>query len=64
MQILPTDLANVEIIKGSASSLYGGSALGGVINLISRTPSDEYEGEVLLNASSNKTKMYQDIHVK
>ena len=43
---------NVEIIKGSASSLYGGSALGGVINLISRTPSDEFEGEVLLNATS------------
>jgi outer membrane receptor for ferrienterochelin and colicins len=52
MQILPTDLANVEIIKGSASSLYGGSALGGVINLISRTPTDNYEGEVLINATS------------
>ncbi|AOT07636.1 TonB-dependent receptor plug domain-containing protein [Pseudoalteromonas luteoviolacea] len=52
LQIPPTDLANVEIIKGSASSLYGGSALGGVINLISRTPSDEFEGEVLFNATS------------
>ena len=52
MQIPPTDLGNVEIIKGSASSLYGGSALGGVINLISRTPSSEYEGEVLVNATS------------
>ncbi|RXE95688.1 TonB-dependent receptor [Pseudoalteromonas sp. PS5] len=58
LQIPPTDLANVEIIKGSASSLYGGSALGGVINLISRTPSDEFEGEVLLNATS---KSGQDI---
>jgi len=52
LQIPPTDLANVEIIKGSASSLYGGSALGGVINLISRTPSDDYEGEVLVNVTS------------
>ncbi|WP_440876291.1 TonB-dependent receptor plug domain-containing protein [Thalassotalea sp. PLHSN55] len=58
LQIPPTDLANVEIIKGSASSLYGGSALGGVINLISRTPKDEAEGEVLLNATS---KNGQDI---
>ncbi len=58
LQIPPTDLANVEIIKGSASSLYGGSALGGVINLISRTPADEFEGEVLLNATS---KNGQDI---
>ncbi|TMP87980.1 TonB-dependent receptor [Pseudoalteromonas ruthenica] len=52
LQIPPTDLANVEIIKGSASSLYGGSALGGVINLISRTPKDEFEAEVLMNATS------------
>ncbi|GAC21774.1 TonB-dependent receptor plug domain-containing protein [Paraglaciecola arctica] len=52
LQIPPTDLANVEIIKGSASSLYGGSALGGVINLISRTPTDEFEGEVLVNLTS------------
>ncbi|MGB1197458.1 MAG: TonB-dependent receptor plug domain-containing protein [Thalassotalea sp.] len=52
LQIPPTDIANVEIIKGSASSLYGGSALGGVINLISRTPTDEFEGEVLVNATS------------
>jgi len=58
LQIPPTDLANVEIIKGSASSLYGGSALGGVINLISRTPSDDFEGEVLFNATS---KNGQDI---
>lgn len=58
LQIPPTDLASVEIIKGSASSLYGGSALGGVINLISRTPSNEFEGEVLVNATS---KNGQDI---
>lgn len=58
LQIPPTDLANVEIIKGAASSLYGGSALGGVINLISRTPSNASEGEVLLNLTS---KSGQDI---
>ncbi|WP_252731580.1 TonB-dependent siderophore receptor [Psychrosphaera sp. F3M07] len=58
LQIPPTDLANVEIIKGSASSMYGGSALGGVINLISRTPSNKSEGEVLVNVTS---KNGQDI---
>ncbi len=52
LQIPPTDLASVEIIKGSASSLYGGSAMGGVINLISRKPSEESEAEVLLNLTS------------
>ncbi|MGJ8564734.1 MAG: TonB-dependent receptor plug domain-containing protein [Alphaproteobacteria bacterium] len=49
LQIPPTDLSQVEVIKGSASSLYGGSALGGVINLVSRRPGDEPAGEMLAN---------------
>jgi outer membrane receptor for ferrienterochelin and colicins len=52
LQIPPTDLGRVEIIKGSASSLYGGSALGGVINLVSRKPGDTLKGETLLNFTS------------
>lgn len=52
LQIPPTDLGRVEIIKGAASSLYGGSALGGVINLVSRRPGDEFKGETLLNLTS------------
>jgi outer membrane receptor for ferrienterochelin and colicins len=52
LQIPPTDLGRVEIIKGSASSLYGGSALGGVINLVSRRPGDRLKGEALLNVTS------------
>ncbi|MDP2562643.1 TonB-dependent siderophore receptor [Psychrobium sp. 1_MG-2023] len=52
LQIPPTDLGRVEIIKGSASSLYGGSALGGVINLVSRTPGDKSTGEMLINLTT------------
>ncbi|QJR80353.1 TonB-dependent receptor [Alteromonas pelagimontana] len=52
LQIPPTDLGRVEIIKGSASSLYGGSALGGVINLVSRRPGDEANGEALVNLTT------------
>lgn len=52
LQIPPTDLSQVEVIKGSASSFYGGSALGGVINLVSRRPGDEAAGEVLLNLTT------------
>lgn len=52
LQIPPTDLGRVEIIKGSASSLYGGSALGGVINLVSRKPGDSFSGETLLNLTT------------
>jgi outer membrane receptor for ferrienterochelin and colicins len=36
-----TELQRVEIIKGAASSLYGSSAIGGVINSITRDISDK-----------------------
>lgn len=52
LQIPPTDLGQVEVIKGAASALYGPSALGGVINLISRRPGEEPESEALLNVTS------------
>lgn len=52
MQIPPTDLGQVEVIKGAASALYGSSALGGIINLISRRPSREPTAEVLANVTS------------
>jgi iron complex outermembrane receptor protein len=52
LQIPPTDLGQVEVIKGAASALYGPSALGGVINLVSRRPGEEFEGEVLANATT------------
>ncbi|HVF40930.1 MAG TPA: TonB-dependent receptor [Gemmatimonadaceae bacterium] len=47
LDVSPVDLGRVEIIKGAASSLYGGQALGGVINLISKPPTGR--SEVLLN---------------
>lgn len=52
LQIAPTDLGQVEVIKGTASALYGPSALGGVINLISRRPGAAPQSEVLLNGTS------------
>ncbi len=52
LQVPPTDLGQVEVIKGAASALYGPSALGGVINLVSRRPKDAPEGEMLLNATT------------
>ena len=52
LQIPPTDLGRVEVIKGAASALYGASALGGVINLVSRRPGDTPEAELLLNATT------------
>src|SRR5947199_2154923 len=52
LQIPPTDLGQVEVIKGVASALYGAGALGGVVDLISRRPAKEPVREALVNRTS------------
>jgi outer membrane receptor for ferrienterochelin and colicins len=52
LQIPPLDLQRVEIIKGSASALYGSSALGGVINLVSRRPGKARDATALVNQTT------------
>ncbi len=37
-QIAKEDVERIEIVRGPASALYGGSAMGGVINIITRMP--------------------------
>ncbi|MBD3167265.1 TonB-dependent receptor [bacterium] len=41
-RISPDDLERIEIVRGPASALYGAGAMGGVINLITRTPRAGY----------------------
>jgi iron complex outermembrane receptor protein len=50
LQTPPIDLDRVEVIKGAASALYGGSALAGVLNLVSRPPTAE--SAVVANVTS------------
>ncbi|MDR2804688.1 MAG: TonB-dependent receptor [Dysgonamonadaceae bacterium] len=52
LQIPPLDLKQVEIIKGSTSTLYGGGAIAGLVNLISKTPSEERELNFHINGTS------------
>jgi iron complex outermembrane receptor protein len=53
LQVPPLDLGQVEIVKGAASALYGPSALGGVINLVSQPPT-ERKRQGLVNASTQQ----------
>ena len=48
MQIPPLDLQQFEIIKGSSSTLYGGGAIAGLVNMVSKTPEDEPNFEIML----------------
>lgn len=52
LQIVPLDLQQVEVIKGSSSTLYGGGAIAGIVNLISKTPGEKRDLNFLLNATS------------
>lgn len=48
LQIPPLDLKQFEIIKGSSSTLYGGGAIGGLINMVSKTPDEEPALDIML----------------
>ncbi|MDH3635318.1 MAG: TonB-dependent receptor [Gammaproteobacteria bacterium] len=40
--ILPRDIERIEVMVGSAGSLYGDQAVGGVINIITKKPDDNF----------------------
>jgi iron complex outermembrane receptor protein len=48
LQIPPLDLQQFEIIKGSSSTLYGGGAIAGLINMVSKTPDFEPALDIML----------------
>ena len=52
MQIAPLDLRQVELIKGSSSTLYGGGAIAGLVNLVSKTPTEKRQLDFMGNATT------------
>lgn len=52
LQIAPLDLQQVELVKGASSTLFGGGAIAGLVNLISKTPGSEPERSIVLNGTS------------
>ena len=51
-QIPLSRVERIEIVRGSATAMYGDNALAGVINIITRTGSDEPTGYVSADAGS------------
>lgn len=54
LSIPPLDLKQVELIKGSASTLYGGGAIGGLVNIVSRTPIPKQNATLSINKTTLK----------
>lgn len=53
LQIPPLDLKQVEIVKGASSTLYGGGAIAGMVNIISKRPRpNDLERSITINQST------------
>jgi vitamin B12 transporter len=53
--ILSDNIERIEVLKGPASSLYGGEAMGGVVNIITKKNTEELTGTVELGLGSFST---------
>jgi len=56
LQITPLDLKRVELIKGSSSTLYGGGAIAGLINFITKVPTTKRELSFLVNSNQSNAQ--------
>ncbi|HEY6171772.1 MAG TPA: TonB-dependent receptor, partial [Candidatus Kapabacteria bacterium] len=52
------NIQSIEVVKGAGSALYGSSALGGIINVITRKPSKSWLGAVNASAGSYQEPTY------
>jgi iron complex outermembrane receptor protein/outer membrane receptor for ferrienterochelin and colicins len=52
LDIPPLDLRQVEIIKGPSATFYGGGAIAGVVNFISKEPGEERATSMIFNQTS------------
>ncbi len=50
------DIERVEVVKGPGSALYGGNAMGGIINIVNRHPQKNLEGSVNLDIGTYFTR--------
>ena len=53
--LLTGDVARIEILRGAQSTLWGGQAIGGVINIVTAEPSSAFEGGLQAEAGTQET---------
>ena len=66
-RFLTNDIAQIDISKGYSSIAYGANTMGGVINIISKKPSKELEGnlraEIILDNDAELAKHVESINI-
>ncbi|MCR9251002.1 MAG: TonB-dependent receptor [bacterium] len=64
MQIPPLDLKQVEVIKGSNSTLFGGGAIAGLINLVTYTPQEERKLRLMIDQTHAGGSTFNGFYAK
>ena len=60
LSMIPVDnIDRVEVVHGPGSSLYGSSAMGGTVNIITKSPPDKPETELLSSFGTFRTYVEQ-----
>ncbi|WP_395397562.1 TonB-dependent siderophore receptor [Novosphingobium sp. BL-8A] len=60
----PYNFSQVEIVRGPASVLFGQGSIGGLVNLVTKTPNFETRGEINATYGSfDRKEVYGDVNV-
>lgn len=49
------DIERIEVLRGSQGTLYGKNAIGGVINIVSKEPGNDFESKITAEAAEYNT---------
>ena len=53
------DVDRVEVVKGPGSALYGGNAMGGIINVITKKPDKDFQGNLSAEYGTYNTRAFR-----
>ncbi|MFA6788679.1 MAG: TonB-dependent receptor [Arcobacteraceae bacterium] len=66
-RFLTADIGQIDVSKGYSSVAYGGNTMGGVVNIVSRKPSKEFEGnvkgEIVLDSDTKMARHIESINL-
>lgn len=55
------DIERVEVLNGPQGTLYGRNAIGGAINVVTKAPTDELDGNLLVDIGNFNKRLYQGV---